>query len=209
MTQITLDFRLAPYPRGVRDDPYWNHNTHYHRWLLAQIPAEARTALDIGCGDGLLATKIARRGLTVHGVDVDPAILAAVPPTPNLTVDKADFLDLPGTFDFVTAVASLHHVPLKDGLTALHRLVAPGGTLAVVGLWKFALRTDFPYLALLPAIVAFDALHRPKRADPDAAMRDPDDTYREIRASATEILPGARIRRRPLLRYTLLWRKPA
>ncbi|GAA5092993.1 class I SAM-dependent methyltransferase [Nocardia iowensis] len=193
----------------MSDDPYWNHNTHYHPWLLAQAPDSARTVLDIGCGDGLLARKFGRRGLTVHGVDLDPVILDTAAPATNVTVEQADFLDLPGTFDLVTAVASLHHVPLKDGLTALHRLVAPGGTLAVVGLWRFDIRTDFPYLALLPGIWAFDTLHRPKLSGPDAHLRDPEDTYPEIRAAAAEILPGARLRRRALLRYTLLWHKPA
>ncbi|WP_405163962.1 class I SAM-dependent methyltransferase [Nocardia sp. NBC_01499] len=193
----------------MSDDPYWNHNTHFHPWLLAQVPETARTVLDIGCGDGLLAAKLARRGLRVRGVDLDPAILDKATPAPDVTFEHGDFLDLPGTFDVVTAVATLHHVPLKDGLTALRRLVAPGGTLAVVGLWKFDLRTDYPYLALLPAIVAIDTFHRPQRADPDVHLRDPEDAYLEIRSAAAEILPGARLRRHLLLRYTLLWRKPA
>ncbi|MFD6163345.1 class I SAM-dependent methyltransferase [Nocardia sp. NPDC060256] len=193
----------------MRDDPYWNHNTQYHPWLLAQIPGTARTVLDIGCGDGLLATKFGRRGLTVRGVDLDPAILDTATPTPNVTFEHGDFLDLPGTFDLVTSVATLHHVPLRDGLTALRRLVAPGGTLAVVGLWKFDPRTDYPYLALLPAIIAIDTLHRPKLGGPDMRLRDPETTFPEIRTAAAEILPGAHLRRRPLLRYTLLWHKPA
>ncbi|MEU7144254.1 class I SAM-dependent methyltransferase [Nocardia sp. NPDC046473] len=193
----------------MRDDPYWNHNTHYHPWLLAQIPDTARTALDIGCGDGLLATKLGRRGLTVRGVDLDQVILDTATPTPNVTFEHGDFLDLPGAFDLVTIVATLHHVALRDGLTALRRLVAPGGTLAVVGLWKFDLRTDYPYLALLPAIVAIDTLHRPELGGPDMQLRDPETTFPEIRTAAADLLPGAHLRRRPLLRYTLLWRKPA
>ncbi|MFI6169723.1 class I SAM-dependent methyltransferase [Nocardia sp. NPDC051052] len=190
-------------------DPYWNHNTHYHPWLLAQVPDTARTVLDIGCGDGLLATKLGRRGLTVRGIDLDPATLDTATPSANVTFEQGDFRDLPGTFDVVTAVATLHHVPLRDGLTALRRLVAPGGTLAVVGLWKFAARTDYPYLALLPAIVAIDTLHRPRLGGPDVQLRDPDTTYPEIRAAAADLLPGAHLRRRPLLRYTLRWHKPA
>lgn len=193
----------------MRDDRYWNHNTHYHPWLLAQVPGTARTVLDIGCGDGLLATKFGRASLTVRGVDLDPAILETATLTPNVTFEHGDFLDLAGTYDLVTIVATLHHVPLRDGLTALRRLVAPGGTLAVVGLWKFDPRTDYPYLALLPAIVAFDTLHRPKLGGPDMQLRDPDTTYPAIRAAAADLLPGAHLRRRALLRYTLLWHKPA
>lgn len=38
---------------------------------------------------------------------------------------------------------------------------------------------------------------------------DPDMSWREVRASAAEALPGVRYRRRPLWRYSLLWTKPA
>lgn len=32
----------------------WNHNDHFHRWVLANLPDERRTALDVGCGQGAL-----------------------------------------------------------------------------------------------------------------------------------------------------------
>ncbi|MEU2037177.1 class I SAM-dependent methyltransferase [Nocardia niwae] len=191
----------------MRDDPYWNHNTHYHPWLLKQVPPSARTALDIGCGDGLLARKLARRGLTVTGIDVDAETLAQTPDAAGVSLEQADFLDYAGSFDVVTAVATLHHVPLREGITALRRLVAPGGVLAVVGLWNMTLRGDFHYLPLLPAIRMTDLLHR--AGGPGVAMRDPVDRYAEIRSAAAELLPGARIRRRLMWRYTLLWHKPA
>ncbi|MFI6871323.1 class I SAM-dependent methyltransferase [Nocardia sp. NPDC050406] len=187
-------------------DPYWNHNTHYHRWVLDQIPAGARTALDIGCGDGLLARKLATRVPDVLGVDKDAAILAQAAPAANLRYDQADFRDLTGTFDLVTAVASLHHVPIDDGLKALQRLVAPGGTLAVVGLWKMSVRTEYVYLPLLPIIRTMDLLHG--KGGPGAPMRDPDEDLSQIRAAAAAIVPGATIRRRLLWRYTLEWKKP-
>lgn len=192
---------------GVSGDPYWNHNTHYHRWLLDRVPPGARTALDVGCGDGLLAGKLAGRCASVLGVDSDASILECVPADPRVRVEHSDFRDLTGTFDMVTAVASLHHVPLREGLSALHRLVAPGGTLAVVGLWRMSPGLDFGYLPLLPAIWAINAYRRP--ADPGAAVLDPADTLHQIRTAAAAVLPGARIRRRLLWRYTLLWRKPA
>ncbi|WP_083889376.1 class I SAM-dependent methyltransferase [Nocardia pneumoniae] len=190
----------------MRGDPYWNHNTHYHPWLLKQVPHAAHTALDIGCGDGLLAGKLARRGLTVTGIDVDGGILAQAPATTGVRLEKADFLDYPGTFDIVTTVATLHHVPLREGMSALRRLVAPGGTLAVVGLWNMSPRKDYHYLPLLPVIWAMDVLHRVD--GPAARVRDPEEDYADIRSAAAELLPGARLRRRLMWRYTLLWRKP-
>ncbi|WP_454197449.1 class I SAM-dependent methyltransferase [Nocardia sp. Marseille-Q1738] len=191
----------------MRGDPYWNHNTHYHPWLLKQVPHSARTALDIGCGDGLLAGKLACGGLAVTGIDVDAGILAQTPATTGVRLQEADFLNYPGTFDVVTIVATLHHVPLRAGMSALRRLVAPGGTLAVVGLWKMTPRNDFHYLPLLPVIRAMEVMHR--MSGPGARMHDPEQSYDEIRSAAAELLPGARLRRRLMWRYTLLWRKPA
>lgn len=187
-------------------DPYWNHNTYYQPWVLAQVPPGARTALDIGCGDGLLARKLAGRVPDVLGVDVDGGVLAGAAEAANVSYEQADFRDMSGTFDFVTAVASLHHVPVEEGLQALERLVAPGGTLAVVGLWKMSACADYAYIPLVPLIRAMD-LARIK-GGPAAPVRDPEETLTRIRGAADAILPGAKIRRRLLWRYTLLWHKP-
>ncbi|WP_194813591.1 trans-aconitate 2-methyltransferase [Nocardia sp. XZ_19_385] len=190
-------------------DPYWNHNTRYHPWLLGQVPTRARTALDVGCGDGLLARKLSTRCDSVLGVDLDPAILTTADKTPNIRYERADFRTVRGTFDFVAAVASLHHVPLTEGLCASRRLVAPGGTLAVVGLSKLTLRTDWGQLALWPAVLAVD-LWPPRPSGPPAMIvRDSADTLAEIRRAAASALPGARIRRRLMWRYTLSWTRPA
>ncbi|TQM33085.1 class I SAM-dependent methyltransferase [Nocardia bhagyanarayanae] len=189
-------------------DPYWNHNTRYHPWLLAKAPTSARTALDVGCGDGLLARKLATGGREVVGIDADSGALEQASGANGVRFEQADFREFPGTFDYVTAVATLHHVPLVEGLTALRRLVAPGGTLAVVGLWKMTPLRDAHYFPMLPLIWAID--HFPPRpSGPDVPLRDPVDTLDDIRKSAAAILPGARIRRRLMWRYTLLWQRPA
>ncbi|RJO78344.1 class I SAM-dependent methyltransferase [Nocardia panacis] len=185
-------------------DPYWNHNTQYHPWLLRQAPSGG-SALDIGCGDGLLARKLAGPCASVLGVDLDGAILETAPTAANVEYRQGDFRELDGTFDYVTAVATVHHVPLAEGFAALRRLVAPGGVLAVVGLWKMSPRQDFHYLPLIPAIRVIDLLRGGKN-DPQVVVRDADETLGQIRTAAREYLPGAAIRRRLMWRYTLLWR---
>ncbi len=57
------------------DHDYWNHNTAYHPWLVS-IAAEHRgDVLDVGCGDGLLAQRLAPVSRSVTGIDPDPAAI--------------------------------------------------------------------------------------------------------------------------------------
>ena len=39
--------------------PKYNHNEHYAELLLRQVPAGCQNALDIGCGDGAFAHRLA------------------------------------------------------------------------------------------------------------------------------------------------------
>lgn len=46
----------------------FDHNDHYHPLLLRQVPSGAATALDVGCGTGLFARRLAARGVVVDAV---------------------------------------------------------------------------------------------------------------------------------------------
>jgi ubiquinone/menaquinone biosynthesis C-methylase UbiE len=50
-------------------DPKWNHNNCYFPYLLRQIPSEAETCLDIGCGKGELSKLLSERVNKVIAVD--------------------------------------------------------------------------------------------------------------------------------------------
>ena len=50
-------------------DPRWNLNIHYHHVFTRAVPPDSSTALDVGCGDGLLSFDLAERGLDVLGID--------------------------------------------------------------------------------------------------------------------------------------------
>ena len=47
----------------------FDHNDHYHRLVLREVPRRCRTALDVGCGTGRFARRLARPGIAVHAVD--------------------------------------------------------------------------------------------------------------------------------------------
>jgi 2-polyprenyl-3-methyl-5-hydroxy-6-metoxy-1,4-benzoquinol methylase len=55
----------------------WNHNEHFHGWILRNLPARRRAALDIGCGTGVLAGKLARHFARVTAIDPDAGMAAA------------------------------------------------------------------------------------------------------------------------------------
>lgn len=192
----------------------WNHNTQYHPLLLRLLP-EGVAALDIGAGDGLFAADLAKRYEQVVALDVDAAQVAATrarcAELSNVDVRQGDFLTsaLPADhFDAVTALASFHHMPFADAAAEVRRVLKPGGRLVVLGVWTDnATPTD---LALNVVSTALNKVLRLRRG-PDA-MTAPATlertSWRAVKAAASPCLPGARLRRRLLWRYTLIWVKP-
>ena len=49
----------------------WNHNTHYHEQLLRAVPRPCRRALDIGCGVGQFARRLASVVEHVDAIDLN------------------------------------------------------------------------------------------------------------------------------------------
>ncbi|MFI2201556.1 class I SAM-dependent methyltransferase [Streptomyces sp. NPDC020192] len=197
-------------------DPYWNHNVHYHPAVLAAVPDGCRTALDVGCGDGLLARKLATRAKTVTGVDRSPEMIrqARARQPGDITFAEADYLDgdtLPeGGYDFVSAVAVVHHATFEAAITGLTRLVAPGGRLVVVGLAYNHTPLDWVISGCgLPVSRLYARLKGGKRAPAGMPIEDSTMHWGEVRAAARRLLPGCRFRRRLLWRYTLVWDKPS
>jgi SAM-dependent methyltransferase len=116
----------------------WNHNVQYHDFVLRAIPSGCERALDAGCGRGGLSRKLAHRSKEVVAIDADRECIENAA-APNVTFIHADILAHPfppGTCDFVVAVASLHHLPLRPALELVARLLRPGGVLVIVGLYR-------------------------------------------------------------------------
>ena len=191
---------------------YWNHNVHYQPVILAAVPPGCGPALDVGCGDGMLACRLADRCAEVTGIDRDPRMIALARARADgrARFIEADFLTCPfeaASFDFVCANTSLHHMDFTAALTAMARVLRPGGRLAVIGLAADKSIADL--LAAAPAVPA-DLFYRAirHRGESGAPIMDPQMTWREVRTEAARLLPGVRYRRRLLWRYSLLWRKP-
>ena len=95
-----------------------------------------RAVLDAGCGTGRVAVELARRGLDVVGVDLDPSMLdVARSKAPDLTWVQGDLatVDLGRTFDAVVLAGNVM-IFLARGTEAavvanLARHLVPGGAL--------------------------------------------------------------------------------
>lgn len=62
-------------PAAVVPDP-WDHNSAYHPWILDHARETGGRALDVGCGDGLLVSRLSLLCDQVTGIDSDPAAIA-------------------------------------------------------------------------------------------------------------------------------------
>jgi len=97
--------------------------------------------LDVGCGGGLLAEAMARKGAVVTGLDLADELLqvarlhaleAGVAVDYVLETAEAHALSHAGEYDVVTCMEMLEHVPDPTAvIAALGRLVKPGGDVFV------------------------------------------------------------------------------
>lgn len=191
----------------------WNHSIHYYPLLLRALPPGCERALDVGCGEGILARQLRRCVPHVSAIDIDEnSIELARQQDAAAEIDYllGDFLTFPlqrDSFDFVVSVAALHHVDATAALQRMRELLRPGGTLAVLGLPRSRYPLDLPRDAV--ATIASHAHRRVKLhwESPAPTIWPPPHTFREIRALAEPLLPGASMRRHLLWRYSLIWTK--
>ncbi len=96
-----------------------------------------KTAIDVGCGGGILAEAMARRGAKVTGIDLaDKSLKVAelhglesgVAVRYELIAAEAMAAREPGSFDIVTCMEMLEHVPdPASSIAACAQLAKPGG----------------------------------------------------------------------------------
>ena len=102
---------------------------------------QGRKVLDVGCGGGLLAEAMARKGAAVTGLDLADELLqvarlhaleAGVAVDYVLETAEAHASSHAGEYDVVTCMEMLEHVPDPTAvIAALGRLVKPGGDVFV------------------------------------------------------------------------------
>jgi len=127
-------------------------------WIDGISPLAGQRALDIGCGGGILADSMARKGAEVLGVDLADralkvaqlhALEAGTQGVKYRHISAEDLAaEMPGSFDVVTCMEMLEHVPDPASVVkACAQLVRPGG-------WVFFSTIHRNVKAFLTAIVA-------------------------------------------------------
>ena len=107
-------------------------------WINGLSPLSGKRVLDIGCGGGILADAMARKGADVLGIDLATKSLkvaqlhALEAQTPQISYREisAEALaaEQPASFDVVTCMEMLEHVPNPQSIVAAcAALVKPGG----------------------------------------------------------------------------------
>ena len=107
-------------------------------WIGQLSPLAGKRVVDIGCGGGILADAMARKGAEVLGIDLSTKSVrvaqlhALEAATPNIQYREVSAETLaaeqPAGFDVVTCMEMLEHVPEPASIVrACAALVRPGG----------------------------------------------------------------------------------
>ena len=105
--------------------------------IVREADLRGRRVLDVGCGTGALAAALAERyGCKVWGVDASPEMIEVarerVPAGVGLRVGTAEALEFKdGWFERVVMTFSVHHVDRPRAFSEIHRVLQPGGILAI------------------------------------------------------------------------------
>ena len=222
--KVREDFdRLA----DLSDEGEWDHNAHYHAFLLKQLPSRCSEALEVGCGTGVFARSLAERCERVLAVDLSPRMVEVARdrskghPNVEYLVADANSWEFPEErFGCVASITTLHHLPLAPTLRKMAGALRPGGTMLVLDLYRARSAADYIVGAAgfpagkvirLAKTGTLSAGGSPelRRTWEEHGETDAYPTLAEVREACKEELPGAKVRRHLLWRYSVVWRKPA
>ena len=179
-------------------------------WINGIAPLNDRDVLDVGCGGGILADSMARKGAVVTGIDLATKSLrvaqlhALEAETPRIRYEEVAVETLaerqPASFDVVTCMEMLEHVPDPESVVrACAELVKPGG-------WVFFSTLNRNVQSFAQAIVAAEYLLNllPRGTHEYAKMIKPSELAGFCRAAGLNVLHAKGLQHNPITgRYWL------
>ncbi|WP_078891094.1 class I SAM-dependent methyltransferase [Streptomyces sp. NRRL S-350] len=147
--------RLRARSFGVAAASYQHGRPGYPQALIgAAVPREARKVLDLGAGTGKLTGLLVEAGLDVVAVEPDAGMraqLVAAVPKAAVRAGSAERIPLPdGSVDAVVVAQAWHWFDPAAAVPEAARVLAPGGTLALV--WNVRDESE-PWAAELGALM--------------------------------------------------------
>jgi 2-polyprenyl-6-hydroxyphenyl methylase / 3-demethylubiquinone-9 3-methyltransferase len=175
-------------------------------WIHSIAPLHEVRALDVGCGGGILADAMARKGAEVLGIDLSSkalkvaqlhALQAQTPRVSYREIGAEDLAnELPGQFDVVTCMEMLEHVPDPASVVrACATMVRPGG-------WVFFSTLNRSAKSFLFAILGAEYLLNllPRGTHEYAKMIRPSELASYCRSSTLNVLHTRGLQYNPLTR---------
>jgi SAM-dependent methyltransferase len=204
-------------------DDGWDHNAHYHEYLMRRIPGRCGQALEIGCGTGRFSRLLARRAERLLAIDLSPQMIRLARERSgrhtNIDFVRGDVLTYrlqDNQFDCIATLTTLHHLPAETVLRKIREALKPGGVFVCLDLYRRSdLRGLFFDGVAYPASV-FLRLIKTGRPRPPAEVREAyaehgrTDSYLtlpQVVRICADVLPGAVVRRHLFWRYSIVWRK--
>lgn len=201
----------------------WDHNAHYHEFLLDQIPAQCHRILEIGCGTGGFSRLLARRAEKVLAIDLSTQMISLARERselyPNIDFVVGDvmayqFAD--DQFDCIATLTTIHHLPTEIILRKIRKALKPGGVFVCLDLYQRSHFTDLLFDVIAYPANLFLRLIKTGKPRPPRAVREAyaehgkTDMYltlSQVERICADALPGALVTRHLFWRYSIIWKK--
>jgi len=147
-------------------DLHWDHNAWYQGRLLRALPAHLNDVLDVGCGAGSFAARLAQRAGHVDAIDRAPHMIALarerVPPNVSVRVEALSVVGqrlLGAAFRVEQTLtdrrrdayeSSVHVMPMQDAVLTTRQVraqaaqVLPNVQVRRLPFWRYELRWQRP-----------------------------------------------------------------
>ena len=150
--------------------------------ILSGLSPQELIAADVGAGTGISSRILASRGVRVHAVEPNTAMVAAAAPHPLVTWHSATAESTgleAGSVDLVLCAQSFHWMRQPEALREFHRILKRGGRLALM--WNERDPSDSVMAAYRDAILSVGGGHPTETREFDPSVVDASGFFRPLR----------------------------